>query len=76
MAGTSMVKDAWTGPAGSSYDTSLIDVQGTLFFSADDGSHGEELWRSDGTAAGTAMVLDIRPAWIPSAPRDLVSVGG
>src|SRR5262249_6525899 len=39
----------------------LTNVNGTLFFSADDGVHGIELWKSDGTAGGTVMVKDINP---------------
>ena len=39
----------------------LTNVSGTLYFSADDGRHGQELWRSDGTARGTRMVKDINP---------------
>ncbi|MFO1022203.1 MAG: ELWxxDGT repeat protein [Planctomycetales bacterium] len=40
----------------------LTDVNGTLFFTANDGIHGMELWVSDGTSAGTKMVKDINPS--------------
>ena len=43
------------------YPSNLTNVNGTLFFSADDGTNGSELWKSDGTAAGTVLVKDIRP---------------
>ena len=36
-------------------------MNGTLFFAANDGMHGVELWKSDGTAAGTVLVKDINP---------------
>ena len=41
--------------------TDLVVVGGLLYFSADDGENGTELWQSDGTKAGTKMVYDLNP---------------
>jgi ELWxxDGT repeat protein len=60
--GTVIVKDINPGSASGFnpyLDRTLVDVNGTLFFPADDGVHGVELWKSNGTEAGTVMVKDI-----------------
>ena len=51
-------------------------VGGSVYFAANDGIHGYELWRSDGTADGTVMVKDIRRGSKSSHPRHLTDVGG
>ncbi|PTL54979.1 ELWxxDGT repeat protein [Paraconexibacter algicola] len=56
----------------------MVAVGSTLFFaSAGDGLDGRdtELWKSDGTAAGTVRVKDIRPGVGGSSPYELVAVG-
>ena len=38
---------------------SNVSFNGILFFYANDGSNGSELWKSDGTNAGTTLFKDI-----------------
>ncbi len=45
----------------SSYASNFTVFDGQLFFTADDGENGEELWVSDGTTEGTQLLLDINP---------------
>lgn len=60
-AGTIMVKDInhTISPANSSNPNGLTVMGGILYFFADDGVNGNQLWRSDGTDAGTSLVKSI-----------------
>jgi ELWxxDGT repeat protein len=60
-AGTMMFKNINPGAAsGLSLSTSNFHVaKGILYFVANNGTNGYELWRTDGTSAGTNMVEDI-----------------
>ncbi|MEO1530344.1 MAG: ELWxxDGT repeat protein, partial [Planctomycetota bacterium] len=84
-AGTMMVRDLGIdpGPDGilgngdddetvSSNPSYLTEVNGELFFVAEDYEYGIELFKSDGTLAGTMMVADLNPSG-SSYPLDLTS---
>lgn len=62
-------------PSGGSGPKLLTTVGTRTYFSATDGTHGRELWATDGTKGGTRMVRDIRPGTGGSAPRSLAKVG-
>src|SRR5437764_472305 len=68
QAATRMVKEIRPGASGfidqgSNYNSDAQSVQlvvlgSTVYFRADDGVHGPELWRTDGTASGTSLMRD------------------
>ncbi len=62
-----------SGDSGISELTPFADV---LYFTANDVSHGAELWRSDGTDIGTQEVADIFPGSNGSVPKYLTNFGG
>ncbi|MBW1682365.1 MAG: hypothetical protein JRJ83_13185 [Deltaproteobacteria bacterium] len=68
------LKDILPGSSGSN-PAAFVDVDGTVYFAADDGVHGLELWRSDGTDASTVMVKDINPTG-SSSPSGFVNIAG
>jgi ELWxxDGT repeat protein len=79
-SGTSLVIDINPGPGDSGHryaplnSRKLVRVGDIFYFAADDGVHGDELWRSDGSAAGTFMVSDIY-AEGDSGPSQITAVG-
>ena len=80
--GTMILKDINKGSKSSMYDRSHYSVPtfsvigDKLFFAADDGVHGFELWITDGTSEGTKMVKDINAGASSSVPGEVVSLNG
>ena len=81
--GTQLVADIYPGSddkiANSSRPNNLTVFNNKLYFAADDGVNGEELWVTDGTTQGTQLLADIYPgnAYAPysAIPDDPYSYG-
>jgi ELWxxDGT repeat protein len=78
-SGTLLVKDinpgSTMGTPNNSFPHNLTNVNGTLFFSADNALTGNELWKSNGTAGGTSLVKDISAGAKGSYLAKLTDVG-
>ncbi|MGA7934073.1 MAG: Ig-like domain-containing protein, partial [Kovacikia sp.] len=60
----------------SSNPANLVAAGSVVYFVANDGINGTELWKSDGTSSGTTLVSDINPtSGGSSSPTNLTVVG-
>jgi len=72
-----MVKDIYAGSRSGLPSYFHVDSTGnTMFFGASGGSARYELYKTDGTAAGTKLVKDIYPGLGSSRPMYFVNYGG
>jgi ELWxxDGT repeat protein len=61
-AGTSLVKDIYPGVGvglNENFGSDYAILNGVVYFTANNGTNGYELWRSDGTSLGTYMLKDL-----------------
>lgn len=59
----------------SSTQRKFINVNGTLFFIANSGIEGYELWKSDGTTVGTTLIKDFLPSSLSGGYSNFTLVG-
>ena len=59
-----------------SYPGHFLSMNDVLFFTADNGITGEELWCTDGRIEGTVLIKDIMPNSAPSHTTNLVVMNG
>ncbi|MDX1999843.1 MAG: hypothetical protein SF066_19160 [Thermoanaerobaculia bacterium] len=76
------INTAHTGAAASlngrsqtSFPREMLTAGDRLWFTADDGIHGVELWSTDGTEVGTRRETDLCPGRCSSYPRTLTAFG-
>jgi len=87
VAGTVLVKDIEPGELSGMQSgekvrllgvpsSDIAKANGFLYFPAATAANGRELWKSDGTAAGTVMVGDLFPGAQSSDPEQITAANG
>ena len=79
VANSVQTKDIYSGATGlvqNSSNPSELTTLGSIFMFAATDATGTELWKSDGTNAGTIQVKDINPAANSSSPKALIEFNG
>jgi ELWxxDGT repeat protein len=71
-----LVADDFSGATVPSAVSNLTPLGRRLLLSAKDDGHGDELWVSDGTVAGTNRVADLCPGSCSSFPSRFLPMGG
>ncbi|MBL7744616.1 MAG: T9SS type A sorting domain-containing protein [Chitinophagaceae bacterium] len=77
VGGTVMIKDIDPSPPIpppfyyflSSIIPAFFNFQNELFFTGNDGTNGYELWKTNGTTAGTVLIKDINPGFDDGMPQ-------
>lgn len=77
---STLFSQTWTlidiNPTGDSDAEGFTRLGPDAIFSANDGSNGRELWKTDGTPGGTSMIMDINPGAMGSNPENLYPFNG
>ncbi|MDB5350291.1 MAG: Hyalin repeat protein, partial [Planctomycetota bacterium] len=81
--GTNFVREFGTHFTRGSIDPSALTSAPSVaalgvftYFAADDGDHGMEVWKTDGTASGTKLAFDVNAGPGGSNPTDFTAFGG
>ncbi|MBK8974758.1 MAG: hypothetical protein IPM29_02425 [Planctomycetes bacterium] len=70
-----LLRDIWPGPLDGGPSDLFASGSRYVWFTAGEATGGRELWRSDGTPAGTSRVVDLRPGPASSDAGVIGAVG-
>jgi ELWxxDGT repeat protein len=73
---TEKVADINMGLSKGSHPRYLTNYNNTIFFSADNATNNQELWKTGGTTATTSLVKDLNPGPAGSSPRGFKVMNG